>query len=541
MSKSRKRPGHKAKAHAPEAHKGPARESQDISPAGRNSLLLRPFVVVAGAVIMAMEIVGSRILAPYFGNSIFVWGSLITVFLFALSLGYFLGGMAADRWPSPRCIAAVGITGGLLILLIPFTADALCAAVVANKFGPRVGPLLCCALLFLPPCLVLAMTSPIAIRIEGTDLERLGNTAGSLYALSTLGSIIGTIGTAFFLIPAMGVRNIVITAGCLSIFSGTVMLPGRSGLVLPVTVALGLAAAGYGLACLPLGQADSAELYATQSHYHNISVQDADGKRSLRFDRFVESGIELTPPYNTTCMYTNMLHLALIFSPDPERILFVGGGGGVAPRRFRRDLPSAWIDVVEIDPAVIDVAREYFFFHEDARMKTYATDGRLFIRTASAAYNIMVLDAYTINGQVPFHLMTQQFLQQARARLTEEGVVIMNLISGLYGPQGKLYRAMLATFGQVFPQVYVFPRDYQSFKNTEVVRNIMIVGTRRESRLTHEDVMQTAHRLVASQKVTVPGFVEYAENLLPVEMTREDDLPALTDDHAPVELLQVSK
>lgn len=541
MSKRRSRGPHKAKSRAAQAPGGVARGSQEAPAAPGSGPLLRPFVVVAGAVIMALEIVGSRILAPYFGNSIFVWGSLITVFLIALSLGYFVGGKAADRWPSRRCVGAVGIAGGLLVLLVPFTAQALCEAAVSANMGPRVGPLLCCGVLFLPPSLVLAMTSPLAIRIEATDLASVGNTAGTLYALSTLGSIVGTIGTAFFLIPEMGVRNIVIAAGCLSILSGLLMLPRRPGIVLPAAVTFGLAASGYGLARVPFGPPGHGTVFAAESHYHNISVHDTDGKRSLQFGRFVESGIHLAPPYETTCEYTNMLHLARVFAPDPEKILFVGGGGGVAPRRFRRDLPKAWIDLVEIDPAVIDVSRRYFFFRQDPRMRTHATDGRMFIQASRAAYGIVVLDAYTINGQVPFHLMTLEFLRDVRGRLTQDGAVIMNLISGLHGQHGKLYRAMLATFGRAFSQVYVFPRDYTSVKDTDVLRNIMLVATQTQHRLTHEEVVQRAHRLVASQKVTVPDLVQYAGDLLPAEMTREDDLLPLTDDHAPVELLQVNK
>lgn len=541
MSKHRRPREQKAKSSPGGAAEGEAQaEPQSLY----HRLFVRAFVIVAGAVIMVMEIVGSRILAPYFGNSVFIWGSLITVFLFALSLGYFLGGKGADRWPSRRLLGAVGLVGGLLILLIPFIADALCKTLVAQELGPRVSPLLACTFLFFLPSLVLAMTSPLAIRIEGTDLERLGKTAGTLYALSTLGSILGTIATAFFLIPAMGVHSIVVSAGCLSILAGLTMLPPRLTIVRAAVFVVVVSGGGYGLTLVTPDSRDANEIYAAESHYHNISVVEKGGERHLLFDQFRESGIKLEAPHDTVFMYTNMLHLVLIFTPEPERVLFIGGGGGVAPSRFRRDLgKDLWIDVVEIDRKVLDVSRDYFYFREDERLKAHAADGRVFIQTTDADYDIVVLDAFTVNGQVPFHLMTKEFLQELRAHLTDNGAVIMNLISGMYGAKGELYKAVLATFHDVFGQVYVFPRDYHHrwAKDPNFLRNIMIVGTVDTARMTPEKIERTAHRLVTDGTVTVPDFDKYVGDLLPVEMIQFEGVKPLTDDHAPVELLQPTR
>ncbi|HWP35637.1 MAG TPA: fused MFS/spermidine synthase, partial [Thermodesulfobacteriota bacterium] len=175
--------------------------------------VLRVIVFVAGAVLMALEIVGSRVVAPHFGSSIFVWGSLISVFLTGLSAGYYAGGRLADRWPSYALLAWLLVPPGVWILALPAAAPWLNEAVVAADLGPRWGPLVITTLLFLVPSVCLGLVSPFAIRLAARSLSTVGNTAGVLYALSTAGSIAGTLGTAFFLIPNFGTRAIVFGLG----------------------------------------------------------------------------------------------------------------------------------------------------------------------------------------------------------------------------------------------------------------------------------------------------------------------------------------
>ena len=171
--------------------------------------LLHSVVFVCGAVLMGLEIVGSRILAPYFGNSIFVWGSLISVVLAALSLGYWLGGIAADRWPRLTVLGALIAVPGIMIALLPFAYPALNRAIATSDLGTRLSPLLACAVLFLVPSVFLGTISPFAVRLQARAVASVGTTAGGLYAVSTAGSIAGTLLTAFYLITILGVGNIV--------------------------------------------------------------------------------------------------------------------------------------------------------------------------------------------------------------------------------------------------------------------------------------------------------------------------------------------
>jgi hypothetical protein len=171
--------------------------------------LLNVVVFVSGAVLMSLEIVGSRVLAPYFGNSIFVWGSLISVVLAALSVGYYWGGWLSAREPSYSRLLTLLVIPGVLIFFLPFIYPTVNEWIAGIDFGTRLNPLIASSIYFLLPGVFLGTISPYVIRLAATKLSTVGSTAGTLYAVSTCGSIFGTLSTAFYLIPLMGVSNII--------------------------------------------------------------------------------------------------------------------------------------------------------------------------------------------------------------------------------------------------------------------------------------------------------------------------------------------
>jgi MFS family permease len=185
-------------------------------------------VFLSGAVLMGLELVGSRILAPYFGNSIFVWGALIAVFLVALSAGYYIGGRVSDRWPKKRVLGGILLFSGFLILAVKILYIGLNEWIFNCDFGYKMNPLIASLILFLPPGIGMGMVSPFAIRLSASKIETIGNLAGKMYAVSTLGSIVGTLGTAFFLIPAWGVKtNLFLFAGILILIGAVMLIYGK--------------------------------------------------------------------------------------------------------------------------------------------------------------------------------------------------------------------------------------------------------------------------------------------------------------------------
>lgn len=172
------------------------------------AVMLRSIAFFSGAALMALEIVGSRVLAPYFGSSVFVWGSLIAVVLAALCLGAYTGGRLADRMPTGQPLAALMGMAGLMAIVMPWVAAAVNRAVFMMNLGPRGGPLLASIVLFTIPGVALGAVTPFVVRLLADRVDRIGGVAGTVSALSAAGSIAGTLGTAFYLIPAMGVRQI---------------------------------------------------------------------------------------------------------------------------------------------------------------------------------------------------------------------------------------------------------------------------------------------------------------------------------------------
>ncbi|HUT33690.1 MAG TPA: fused MFS/spermidine synthase [Planctomycetota bacterium] len=561
------------------------------STGGRGETIsLHVVVFVCGAVLMAFEMVGSRILAPTFGSTIFVWGSLIGVFLAALSLGYLVGGRLADRVPKFSLLGAIIAVAGLLVLVVPLFAPHCCRWIDRSNAGQRINPLLASTLLFFVPSMLLGMVSPFSVRLQAQSVATVGNVAGRLYSLSTLGSIVGTIVATFWFIPAFGVSNIVKALGvCLILVSLLAILPrvrpraSAAGVGALAGVALAMVS-GAVLAILPAPsyiQLDAGETLVAEvdSPYQRIGVlllsrgYDEESKQwSLRmmFDKYIESeimvqggdpkDIRIKEPYESGAKYTDTLHIPWLFNRDAKSVLIVGGGGGVVPTVFRRDYPQLeTIDVVEIDPTVVEVATKYFGFRPGENgVSTTIMDGRVYVRDCTRQYDIILLDAFT-GGRPPFHLLTREFLELVKARLGPKGVVHLNIISALEGEKSRLFWAMLKTFHSVFgPQhVYVFPKLYDprwgATRSRTDGMNVELVALNFDDfeNPLPKTVIEARARERVGSLIKIPSVLRHAENyqtmddLLsthdPSERRRRErqrewqNAPVMTDDYAPVD------
>jgi spermidine synthase len=458
-----------------------------------------------------------------------VWGSLIGVFLAALSLGYAGGGRVATRWPVPEPFLVLVFLGGAAIFPIPHVASAVLRQIVSHDFGPRGDPLVGSTALFFLPSALLGTVSPYAVRLRAQSVEGVGRVAGTLYALSTLGSIVGTLAAAFVLISALGVRAII------QILGATEMALAILGFVWFRRVRGGGAAAAAMAVILGLTGGVSADgpdvIYARDTIYHRITVSEEGSVRYLRLDNYWQSARDQASPLRTVFGYTDYLHLAVLFPPSIRRVLFVGMGGGTAPSRFYHDYPGVGVDVVEIDPAVVDTARRFFALPTGSRIRVHAEDGRLWLRRTHERFDVIVLDAYLIDT-IPFHLATREFYREAARHLTHGGVVASNVIGALRGPQSRFLRAIYKTFRSVFPQVYVFP---VGAGEADSLRNIILIGAQ-GPRLSRSALLRRAEAAVRSGRVRIDGFVQDAASLYggPID-TRS--VPLLTDDYAPTDIL----
>ncbi len=503
-----------------------------VGPGGRGILEL--IVFVSGGVLLSLEIVASRVLAPYFGNSIYVWGSLIGVFLTALSLGYASGGRLADRHPTASVFASVVFLAGLLTVPIPWLAAPVLERIAASTIiPPELKPLTSAIVLFGAPSIVMGMVSPFAVRLRADAIGTMGQTAGNLYALSTVGSIAGTLATSFVLINYVGVRTLIHLLGFALL---VIALLGWVSARRPVT-----AAVGAGLtALLAVGvertaaAAPAALVYSRDTVYHRITVWDDGPLRYLKLDNFTHTGIDRTEPRRTVYSYADYLHLPRLFVADPTRVFLIGLGGGTVPTRWVADYPSVTMDVAEIDPEVVTAAERYFGLEPGARMRVTAEDGRHHLRRSDTRYDVILIDACLIDA-IPFHLATREFFTLARSRLAPGGMVAMNVIGALAGRESQLFPAIHKTMREVFRTVYVFAVFLDKDPDPTHPRNVVVAATD-EPALTRDEIARRARDLVDRGVVSVDGFVQAAANLYdgPVETA---GVPELTDDFAPVDAL----
>lgn len=555
---------------------------------------LYALVFVGGAVLMVLEIAGGRLLAPFFGSDIFVWGSIIGVFMVALALGYYLGGRTADKVPFLAMLALVEVVAGLTLMLLPAVGSPLCNWISRSDLGVRSAPFVSALLLFTVPSVLLAIASPFAVRIAARAVEVVGNVAGSLYALSTAGSILGTLLAAFVLIPAAGTRGIIFWVGvvelamALAVFAIAGGLRRRPG---KVAAAAAVILAGLlGLLLYPVGPGvpldldqnpryPSALIHFEESPYHLILVTEQDDhdllsgrtrkRRVLRFNNRVESAVYVDDldedrrpkKYESAVSYTALLHMGMVFHPEAKHGLFVGLGGGIGPTEFH-DHYGMEVDVVDIDPAVARVAQEYFFLRQSDKLRLHVADGRRFLERTEERYDMIVLDAYSSAGRIPFQLVTKQFFGLVRSRLKEDGVVVSNVISTISAPRNKVYLSIYRTlYAAGFKNVYVFPRfplkveepfyrDKYKLKDNyriqDLAMNVILVATQDEKRLEKSVVQARAALLTKRQDhpAVLPCFEEYASFLYQMKYARPEDVITkmeegviFTDNYAPTDLM----
>ncbi len=497
-----------------------------------NQYLLHLIVFTSGAVLMGLEIIGSRVLAPYFGNSIFVWGSLISVVLAALSLGYYWGGQLSTRSPSLVGLLILLLIPGVLIFLLPFIYPQVNHWIANANFGNRMNTLIASTFSFLPPSIFLGTVSPYAVRLSATALATVGSTAGTIYALSTAGSIFGTLLTAFYLIPIIGVTGIIHSLGltlmCLATLSGTILYLNRSRR--GVTIFWLAMVSGF---MASTGLARAKNIFEKDTFYHRIRVEQDSEARYLYFDRTLQSAMNLNDPISLRLLYPRFTSLGLTLKPDPKRVLIIGLGGGSIAKKYHHEFPSMELDVAEIDPEVIQVAKKYFYFQEGKNVRVHTQDGRLFLMRAPQRYDLILLDAYYADA-VPFHLTTREFFQIADSKLTSNGAVVVNLIGSVTGPRSKIVRSMIKTLKGVFPQLYVFPTLGADKDSLWTSQNIIIVASKTPERVSIEEIVKRAESL---GRGLFPDSLSditdsYYDGPIPV-----DDVPELTDDYAPTDSL----
>jgi spermidine synthase len=487
-----------------------------MSAKARNPYLLA-LVFVVGSASLGAEIAAARLLAPYFGASTIVWANTIGVVLVALSVGYWLGGRYADRHAHLRGLCLLVLVAAGLIALIPFAArpflsfsvDAFEDISVGGFLGSLFGVLVLVAV----PVMLLGAASPWAIRISVPDVEHSGEVAGRLYALSTAGSLFGTMVSALALIPFAGTqRTFLIFALALALVASLGL--GWRYLLAPAAVA--------GVIAVPVGTIKAADTgrvlfeAETELQYVRVVEQD-DGDRVLELNE----GQAVHSLYRPGSYLTGDVwdgYLVLPFSAlerPPRRIAMLGNAAGTVARAYGRFFPRTAVDAVEIDGELFDVGHRYFDL-DNPRMEEFEEDARPWLERSEGGYDVIMVDAYR-QPYIPFYLATEEFFELCRDRLTDGGIVIVN--AGHPEGNDDLETVLGRTMAEVFPTVLRHPIEEE---------NTLLVGG--EGPLS-------AERLAARIPTLPAPLRPVAETAAAALGPRLEGGEVYTDDRAPVEWL----
>ncbi len=493
--------------------------------------LLLVLVFISGMTSLAVEMCASRLLAPFFGTSLIVWANLIGMVLLYLTIGYFLGGRLADRFPQEKALYQLTAWAAFAIGLIPFISppilrwslkgfSTLSAAILASSlFGV--------VLLFSVPMTLLGCVSPFAIRLAVRDVSRAGNVAGGLYALSTLGSLVGTFTPVLILIPNIGTKRtflffsiVLLVVSLLGLMRTAGHLAWAYLLLLIALVALSL--------LIPGGVIKPARgaIFETESAYNYIRVVERGDWRYLELNEELAAHSVYNPERLLTYNIWDYFLVAPFFNPDQREedvksMALIGLAAGTVARQYSAAYGPIPIDGVEIDPEIIEVGRRYFDMNQP-NLRAIAQDGRYFLLSSERRYDVIGVDAYQ-PPYIPFHLTTKEFFSEIKAHLNERGVVAIN--AGRTAEDYSLVRALASTMKQVFPSVHVIDMPNEG----RTLANSLVVGTVEPTKLENFPANM--------ERMTNPLILEVARMAVGHLSEFKDSGFAFTDDKAPIEQL----
>ena len=488
---------------------------------------LKPYVIVftASGCTLIIEIVAGRILAPTIGVSLYTWTSIIGIVLAGISVGNYIGGRLADRYPSPSTVGLILLAGGVASLSILPVDQFVSDRFLALPIIPRI--VMLTVALFMAPAVILGMVTPVVIKLRLADLAETGNVVGKMYAVSTAGSILGTFLTGFVLVQLFGTRLVILIVSLVLV--GMAIAFGNLWRVRLPGALLGVAFVAILGASVAWEAVDSG--CERESNYYCIKVRARDIEerevRVLYLDALVHSYVDTDDPLFLHYSYERVFGdlATMVAHNDPEAdTLFIGGGGYTMPKFMETLFPGTRLEVVEIDPEVLEVAFEYLALRPDTGIVTYTEDARTKLQELpKGKYEYVVGDAFN-DVSVPYHLTTLEFNEMVRGLLSEDGVYAINVVDRMYS--GRFLRSVVHTFQRSFPHVYVMRDD--SRWDSDDRYTFIVAGSMRP--ITAVEV--TSANLYAGRGTPVTEFMPEGEFAAWIADERK---VVLTDDFVPVD------
>ncbi|MFH1890534.1 MAG: fused MFS/spermidine synthase [Candidatus Kuenenbacteria bacterium] len=488
---------------------------------GIKNFLLEIIVFICGGVVMVFEIVGSRVLGPYIGTSIFVWTSIIGVILGSLSIGYWLGGKIADKKPTYSNLSLIIFLAAIFITITILIKKPFLFEIQKAAINFQLKSILSSLILFAPASILLGIISPYAVKLKMNNLDTSGRTVGNLYAISTIGSITGTFLAGFYLIPRFGTTRILIFLSIILLIISLAAFP-KHLLKLKLSASIFLLAlliltAQLNTLYIQKGFVDVDTQYNRVWIYNSQYPPTGQAIKKMNINNENSSAMFLETDelvYDCTKYY----HLVEYFNPGFQKTLMIGGAAYSFPKDFLAKYQNGSIDVIEIDPKLTQLAQKYFRLDaHNPRLNIFHQDARIFLNLTHNKYDAIFTDAFKSQYSIPYQLTTLEIVKKKYDLLNQNGLVILNIISAMGGEKNKFLKAEYLTYKKIFPQVYLFPVQYPF--DEEKIQNVILVALKSEQIPSFESPDKTINK--------------YLQHRWRKEI--KTDLPILTDDYAPVD------
>ena len=523
-------------------------------------------VFIASFCTLVIELVAGRIMAPYVGVSLYTWTSIIGVVLAGISIGAYLGGLMADRYPRSSTLGWLLFLSGLGAFSISPLTNLIGGAQFQTSLMIRI--LLITTIIFFVPSCLLGMISPVVVKLTLNNLARTGNVVGKIYAFSTLGSILGTFATGFFLISWMGTRHILLTMGIILILSALVFggfFGRKKGLalffiVLPLILLILPLVALYAYAAIYPGEIsissspiqslktaygyafrsplDEETYFFKESDYYTIKLKRNTTRsggaplESLVLDHLIHSYTDLNDPLYLEYEYIRIYEEVMRWQARKRKsikALFLGGGGYTFPRFIEAKYPKAKIDVVEIDPEITRVVRDYLGVSKDSRIRSFNEDGRWFVMNCKeqGSYDFIIGDAFN-DLSIPYHLTTKEFAMQLKRLLKPDGLLLANVIDSF--KKGAFMPSYIRTLEEVFGKGNIHLLTLSSdYEHIGISTNVVVASPQR---LDMDDFVRAVE---GKEGKEMNSHVMPQERLQ--QYLKERTSVILTDDYVPVDNL----
>lgn len=467
----------------------------------QKKLLLIAFVT--GFCLMVFEMVSARLMSPFVGSAVYVWASIIGVIIAMLSLGYWTGGIIADKRHRSSDLAWLLLISASLICLTLAVHQQVLKTIAETELDLRAQAIFGSLLLFAPASFALGAISPYLVKLQTTSLKDTGKSVASLSALNSIGGVVGTFVAGFFLFSWIGARE-TLSILVVTLIALSWLISPRDNWRQKTFIATSLVFASL----LIVFSTDKSNLSidTATAHYviRDYSVGNGPKLRGiLSGNGGIQSGINTSDPDQLVFWYTRQLAEVVADKPNRQKILMLGGGTLTLPRYLADKYPDSTIDVVEIDGELADVARKYFAYDDPANVHLYTADARSYVAKTPAKYDIILVDTYN-DGSVPFSLVTRQFTDSLKTILKSDGVVALNLIAGEKGACRDKLSAINGSYEAVFGQGKFLSQD----SDYKIGNIIALYGP--------------AETPSAYQSIVLARPVKMTDNLAPIERLTED-------------------